>query len=126
MEHHAVIDPIEWLEAHEGAEVAWIGVSDEGVIDLAALESFLAARGSEVALITMMWANNEVGVINDIKAVTALAAKHGIPVHSDAIAAFGHVAIDFKSSGLSALSISAHKVALLKVTSSMISLALSS
>jgi cysteine desulfurase len=111
MEHHAVIDPIEWLEAHEGAEVAWIGVSDEGVIDLAALESFLAARGSEVALITMMWANNEVGVINDIKAVTALAAKHGIPVHSDAIAAFGHVPIDFKSSGLSALSISAHKVA---------------
>jgi cysteine desulfurase len=111
MEHHAVIDPIEWLEAHEGAEVAWIGVSAEGVIDLAALETFLAARGSEVALITMMWANNEVGVINDIKAVTALAAKQGIPVHSDAIAAFGHVPIDFKSSGLSALSISAHKVA---------------
>lgn len=110
-EHHAVIDPIEWLEAHEGAEVAWIGVSDEGVLDLDALEAFLTARGSEVALITVMWANNEIGVINDIAGVTALAARHGIPVHSDAIAAFGHVPIDFKKSGLSALSISAHKVA---------------
>ncbi len=110
MEHHAVIDPIEWLEAHEGAELAWIPVSEEGVVDLAWLENFLAARGSEVALISLMWANNEVGVINDIKAVTALAAKYGVPVHSDAIAAFGHVPIDFKASGLSAMSISAHKV----------------
>jgi cysteine desulfurase len=76
MEHHAVIDPIEWLETHEGAEVAWISVSAEGVVDLAALENFLAERGAEVALISMMWANNEVGVINDIKSVTALAAKH--------------------------------------------------
>jgi cysteine desulfurase len=57
-----------------------------------------------------MWANNEIGVINDISAITALAAKHDIAVHSDAIAAFGHVPIDFKKSGLSAMSISAHKV----------------
>ena len=110
VEHHAVIDPIEWLEAHEGAEVAWIPVSDEGVLDLNWLEEFLSARGSEVALISVMWANNEIGVINDINAITALAAKHDIAVHSDAIAAFGHVPIDFKKSGLSALSISAHKV----------------
>ena len=110
LEHHAVIDPIEWLEAHEGAEVAWIPVSDEGVLDLAWLEQFLASRGSEVALISVMWANNEIGVINDINAITALAAKHNIAVHSDAIAAFGHVPIDFKKSGLSAMSISAHKV----------------
>ena len=110
LEHHAVIDPIEWLEAHEGAEVAWIPVSDEGVLDLAWLEQFLASRGSEVALISVMWANNEIGVINDINAITALAAKHDIAVHSDAIAAFGHVPIDFKKSGLSAMSISAHKV----------------
>ena len=110
LEHHAVIDPIEWLEAHEGAEVAWIPVSAEGVLDLAWLEQFLASRGSEVALISIMWANNEIGVINDISAITALAAKHDIAVHSDAIAAFGHVPIDFKKSGLSAMSISAHKV----------------
>jgi cysteine desulfurase len=110
LEHHAVIDPIEWLEAHEGAELAWIPVSSEGVLDLAWLEQFLAARGAEVALISIMWANNEIGVINDISAITALAAKHDIAVHSDAIAAFGHVPIDFKKSGLSAMSISAHKV----------------
>ena len=111
VEHHAVIDPIEWLAAHEGAEVAWIPVSDEGVLDLLWLENFLAARGAEVALISVMWANNEIGVINDINAVTALAAKHDIAVHSDAIAGFGHVPINFKASGLSAMSISAHKVA---------------
>ena len=110
LEHHAVIDPIEWLEAHEGAEVAWIPVSAEGVLDLAWLDQFLASRGSEVALISVMWANNEIGVINDISAITALAARHDIAVHSDAIAAFGHVPIDFKKSGLSAMSISAHKV----------------
>ena len=110
LEHHAVIDPIEWLEAHEGAEVAWIPVSAEGVLDLAWLDQFLASRGSEVALISVMWANNEIGVINDINAITALAARHDIAVHSDAIAAFGHVPIDFKKAGLSAMSISAHKV----------------
>lgn len=110
LEHHAVIDPIEWLEAHEGAEVAWIPASNEGVLDLDWLERFLDARGQEVALISVMWANNEIGVINDIASITALAAKQGIPVHSDAIAAFGHLEIDFKKSGLSAMSISAHKV----------------
>lgn len=109
-EHHAVIDPIEWLETHEGAEIAWMPVSEHGVPDTAWLANFLSEKGAEVALISLMWANNEVGVINDIEAVTALAAKHDISVHSDAIAAFGHVPIDFKKTGLAALSISAHKL----------------
>lgn len=110
-EHHGVIDPIEWLEAHEGAEVIWLPVQETGVVDLKALENVLLDRAAEVALISLMWANNETGVITDIQAVTALAAKHGVPVHSDAVAAFGHLPIDFASSGLAAMSISAHKVA---------------
>jgi cysteine desulfurase len=57
-----------------------------------------------------MWANNEIGVINDIEAITEIAARHGIPVHSDAVAAFGHTEVNFAKSGLATLSVSAHKV----------------
>ena len=110
-EHHGVIDPIEWLETHEGAEVIWIPVLDNGLVDLKALENVILERALEIALISLMWANNETGVITDIHEVTALAAKHGIPVHSDAVAAFGHMPINFAKSGLAAMSITAHKIA---------------
>jgi cysteine desulfurase len=106
-EHHATIDALEWLERHEGAVIEWIPVDATGRIDLAALE---AALGPDVALVTTLWANNEVGTLQPIEAIVALASVHGIPVHADAVAAFGQVPIDFAASGLAALSVSAHKV----------------
>ncbi len=106
-EHHATIDALEWLERHEGAVIEWIPVDHLGRIDLVALE---AALGPDVALVTTLWANNEVGTLQPIEAIVALAAAHGIPVHADAVSAFGQVPIDFAASGLAALSISAHKV----------------
>lgn len=106
-EHHATIDALEWLESHEGAEIEWIPVDSLGRIDLAALE---AALGPDVALVTTLWANNEVGTRQPIEAIVALAAAHGIPVHADAVSAFGQVPIDFAASGLTALSVSAHKI----------------
>jgi len=109
-EHHAVIDPIEWLEKHDGAEVVWLPVDYQGQIDLTFLEDFLIRENSKVALVSLMLANNETGVITDIEAVVALANKYQIPVHSDAIAAFGHIPFSFAQSGLAALSISAHKI----------------
>ncbi|MEN9713847.1 MAG: hypothetical protein RLZZ164_511 [Actinomycetota bacterium] len=109
-EHHGVIDPIEWLESHEGAEAVWLDVSEEGVVDLNALAALLAERGSQVALISLMWANNETGLITDIAKVCEIAAAHGVPVHSDAVAALGHVPINFAASGLAAMSITGHKV----------------
>ena len=109
-EHHATIDPIEWLEKHDGAEAVWIPVDEEGVIDFSWLENFLVEKHQEVALISLMWANNETGLITDIPRLTQLAQKYSIPVHSDAVAAFGHTELSFKSSGLSAMSISAHKI----------------
>ena len=109
-EHHGVIDPIEWLEAHEGAEAIWLPVSVEGVVDLAALADLLRARGSQVALISLMWTNNETGVTTDIEKVCEIAAEFGVPVHSDAVSALGHVPIDFAASGLAAMSITGHKV----------------
>jgi cysteine desulfurase len=106
-EHHATIDALEWLESHEGAVIEWIPVDSLGRIDLAALE---AALGPDVALVTTLWANNEVGTRQPIEAIVALAAAHGIPVHADAVSAFGQLPIDFAASGLTALSVSAHKV----------------
>ena len=109
-EHHAVIDPIEWLEKEQGAEAVWIPVDERGVVDLVWLKNYLAENASRVALITLMWANNETGVVTPISEVTALAAVHDIPVHSDAVAALGHIHVDFAASGLAAMSITAHKV----------------
>ena len=109
-EHHAVIDPIEWLEKHDQAEIVWVKLDDQGVIDLDWFAEYLSANGERVALISLMWANNETGVITDIKAITKLASAYGIPVHSDSIAAFGHTPLNFSESGLQAMSISAHKI----------------
>jgi cysteine desulfurase len=109
-EHHGVLDPIYWLADHQGAEIAMVPVDERGVFNLGWLELFLKSDGERVALISLMWANNETGVVADIPAITALAKNHGIPVHSDAVAAFGHVPISFEASGLAAMSISAHKV----------------
>ena len=106
-EHHATIDALEWLERHEGAEIEWIPVDSVGRIDLAALE---AALGSDVALVTTLWANNEVGTVQPVAEIVALAAVHGVPVHADAVSALGQLPIDFAASGLAALSISAHKI----------------
>ena len=109
-EHHALIDPIEWLEKHEGAEPLWLPVSKDGQPDLDVYKGWLAEYGDEIALVSLMWVNNETGAIWDIPAITALAKQCGIPVHSDAVAAFGHTEISFRDSGLSAMSISGHKI----------------
>jgi cysteine desulfurase len=109
-EHHATIDSVEWLAAHEGAVLDWIEVDELGRIRLAALEAALAVGGDEVALVTALWANNEVGTVQPVAEIVAAAARYGVPVHLDAIAAYGSVPIDFHASGAAALSVSAHKI----------------
>ena len=110
VEHAAVADTVEWLEKHEGAEAVWLPVDAEGVLDLAALEKELSGGASSVALVSCMWANNEVGTVQPVAEVVALAGRYGIPVHSDAVQAFGSVPVHFQESGLAAMSISAHKI----------------
>ncbi|NUT69995.1 cysteine desulfurase family protein [Pseudarthrobacter sp. C4D7] len=110
VEHHAVLDTVEWLERHEGADVAWLKVDSEGVVDLEALEAELSRDPGTVALVTVMWANNEVGTIQPITRIVELAHAAGVPVHSDAVQAFGSVPVHFKDSGLDAMSISGHKI----------------
>lgn len=110
LEHHAVLETIEWLVREQGAEVSFVSLNEQGEIDLAALEELLSNRSNEIALVSLMWANNEIGVVNPIKQITSIAKQHGIPVHSDGVAALGHLRIDFEESGLSALTITGHKI----------------
>ena len=110
VEHHAVLDTVEWLERHEGAEVTWLPVDSEGVLDLAVLGAELSRDPGTVALVTIMWANNEVGTIQPVGRIVELAHAAGIPVHSDAVQAFGSVPVHFRESGLDAMSISGHKI----------------
>ena len=109
-EHHAVLDAINWLVDSQNAELYLIPSDDQGVLDIAALESYLEQNAARVALISVMWANNEIGVIHPISEITKLAKSYQIPVHSDAIAALGHIPVDFAESGLAAMTITGHKL----------------
>ena len=109
-EHHAVLDAINWLVDSQSAELYLIPSDDQGVLDIAALESYLEQNAARVALISVMWANNEIGVIHPISEITTLAKSYQIPVHSDAIAALGHIPVNFAESGLAAMTITGHKL----------------
>ncbi|HJQ07749.1 MAG TPA: cysteine desulfurase family protein [Nocardioides sp.] len=110
VEHHAVLDSLEWLEEHEGAVAELLPVDATGRLDVAALRAAVERDPSSVALISVMWANNEVGTLQPITEVVALAAEHGIPVHTDAVQAVGVVPVDFAASGVDALSLTGHKL----------------
>ncbi|EAR25612.1 cysteine desulfurase [marine actinobacterium PHSC20C1] len=106
-EHHATIDAVEWMQAHEGAVLDWIPVDSFGRVDVEYVRSALAG---DVALVTMLWANNEVGTVQPVSEIAALAAEHDVPVHVDAVSAFGYVPLNFHTAGVAALSVSAHKI----------------
>ncbi|HUW78111.1 MAG TPA: cysteine desulfurase family protein [Candidatus Nanopelagicaceae bacterium] len=110
VEHHAVLDPVEWLASNDGAEVSWIPVDAKGRIEIAALRQEILRDPDSISLITVMAANNEVGTVQPIAEVVALADEFGIPVHSDAVQLFGKMPFDFDASGLAAATISAHKI----------------
>ena len=108
IEHHAVLDPVDHLADHEGADVRWLAVDDLGRVRLDWFERELLDAPDEVALVTMMWANNEVGTVQPVAEVAALCAQHGIPFHTDAVQALG--AVDVDGAVASTLALSAHKV----------------
>ncbi|GAB3866078.1 cysteine desulfurase family protein [Nocardioides maradonensis] len=110
VEHHAVLDSLEWLEEHEGATAELLPVDAAGRLDLDALRATVERDPASVALISVMWANNEVGTLQPVSDVVAIAAAHGIPVHTDAVQAVGVVPVDFAASGVDALSLTGHKL----------------
>lgn len=108
VEHHAVLDPVGWLGSSEGADVRWLPVDEQGRVRLERLEEQLASAAGQVALVTVMWANNEVGTIEPIAEVAALCAEHGVPLHTDAVQAVGHLDVD--AAVVDSLALSGHKV----------------
>jgi len=108
IEHHAVLDPAHWLVAHENAELIQIPVNQSGVIDLSFLKDLIANRGAEIALIAVMHANNETGVIQPVAEVVKIAGD--IPVHTDAVQSFTKVPLSYKELGVTSMALSGHKV----------------
>jgi len=108
-EHPATLDAVDWL-AGRGARLDLVPVDEFARVRLAELERTIVDGGTRaVAVLSLLWANNEVGTLEQVDAIADLAAEVGAPLHWDAVAAFGHVPVSFRRSGATALSISGHK-----------------
>jgi cysteine desulfurase len=110
VEHHAVMDAVEWLGVHEGADVTWLPVDAQGLLHPETLRRAIGDDPDSIALVTIMWANNEVGTVQRIAELVAIAHEYGIPFHTDAVQAVGSVAVDFGASGADALTLTGHKL----------------
>ncbi|MBO9578243.1 MAG: aminotransferase class V-fold PLP-dependent enzyme, partial [Microbacteriaceae bacterium] len=109
-EHHATLDAVEWLGSR-ATRVDLVPVDGLGRVRLDELARIIEEGGTRtVALLTLLWANNEIGTIEHTDAIADLAAELGAPLHWDAVAAFGHVPISFRRSGAQAMSVSGHKI----------------
>ncbi|MFI8520482.1 cysteine desulfurase family protein [Streptomyces sp. NPDC085481] len=110
VEHHAVLDAVDWLATHEGATVEYLPVDPYGRVHPDALREAIARDPGSVALATVMWANNEIGTIMPVRELGQAAAEFDVPLHADAVQAFGQIPVDFAASGLAAMTVSGHKI----------------
>lgn len=110
VEHHAVLDAVHWLGEHEGATVEYLPVDTYGRVHPQALREAIARNPEDVALATVMWANNEIGTVMPVRELADVTAEFGIPLHADAVQAVGQVPVDFAASGLAAMTVSGHKI----------------
>ena len=106
IEHHAILHTAQWLEKH-GFEVTYVGVDEDGKVKLDELK---AAIRPDTILISVMAANNEIGTIEPLKEIGAIAKEHGILFHTDAVQAFGHIPINVDEMNIDMLSASGHKL----------------
>lgn len=109
IEHHAVLDAAEWLAAEQGAEVGWLPVDGIGRVDPDALRVEIAREPEAVALVSVMWANNEIGTVQDVAGLAAVAHEFDVPFHTDAVQAVGALPVSFAASGADALTVTGHK-----------------
>ena len=110
LEHHAVLDVAEHLAEHEGAVLSWLELDDYGRVHADTLAAAIAENPDDVALVTVMWANNEIGTVNPIRELADVAHANGIPLHTDAVQAVGQLPVDFGRCGADALTLSGHKI----------------
>jgi cysteine desulfurase len=111
IEHHAVLDSVRWLAAHEGAAADWLPVDQAGFLSPSVLAEALAGPPSRhgVAVVSVMWANNEVGTIQPIPELARVARSAGVPFHTDAVQAAARIPVNFADSGVDAMTVTAHK-----------------
>lgn len=110
VEHHAVLDAVDWLAEHEGATVEYLPVDSYGRVHPEALREAVGRNPDDVALATVMWANNEIGTVMPVAELAAVAKEFDVPMHADAVQAFGQLDVDFAASGLAAMTVSGHKI----------------
>jgi cysteine desulfurase len=110
VEHHAVLDAVHWLGDHEGAEVTLLPVDEGSRVTPGTLSDLLSLHRDEIAVISVQWANNEVGTVQPVADLAALAAAAGVPFHTDAVQAVGAIPVDFAASGAAAMTVTGHKV----------------
>jgi cysteine desulfurase len=110
VEHHAVLDSVDWLSRHEGAEACWLDVDSQGMLRPDALRAAIEPDPGRVALASVMWVNNEVGAVLPIAELAEVAHEYGIVFHSDAVQAAAQLPVDFACSGVDALTVTGHKL----------------
>jgi len=110
IEHHAVLDSVQWLGEHEGAEVEWLPVDSAGLVSRETLRAAIDRDPASVALVSVMWVNNEVGAVQPVAELAAVASEYGIPFHSDAVQAAGQLPVSLAECGATALTITGHKI----------------
>lgn len=110
IEHHAVLDPLEWLEREDGATLHFAKVDSDGVTSHEHVAQILSEHGKQISFLTIMHSNNEVGAIQPVAECAAISREYQIPIHTDAVQSFGKVPLDFGKLGVDAMTISAHKI----------------
>jgi cysteine desulfurase len=110
IEHHAVLDAAHWLAEYEGATVEYLPVDGYGRVHPEAFRKAIARNPDDVALATVMWANNEIGTLMPVRELAEVAAEYGVPLHADAVQAVGQVPVDFGACGLAAMTVTGHKI----------------
>src|SRR4051794_3229818 len=109
IEHHAVLDSALWLTEHDDATITWLPVDDGGRLTPDVLRAAIAENPDDVALVSVMWANNEVGTVQPIEELTSVADQYGVPIHTDAVQAVGQLPVDFAAAGVDAMTVTGHK-----------------
>ncbi len=110
VEHHAVLDPVLWLGEHEGAVVEILPVDKYGRVLPETLSKAFEKNPDDVALVTVMWANNEVGTVQPIAELVKIAHQYKTAIHSDAVQAVGCLEVHFENTDLDAMTVTGHKV----------------
>ncbi len=108
IEHHAVLDPVQWLGSHEHASVILVNADSSGRVSVADVEKTLSEH--EVALVSIMWANNEIGAIQPVHEIANVCKHFGVPFHTDAVQALGQVPLHLPELDAAAVTLSSHKI----------------